>query len=327
MLRNLNTSSSGRRILGVPTVGVLGSTVAGEVGGVAGLLFNDVASGSLFGDLVRAEVLTHNLPDGTLFVWEDGSFSVVGAPDGVYTLFYRLWVNGVAATVDLGYGPGVGVITITVGAAVTLPVPVILPYESFLSDILPYVPGAPDDIVIQHLRRACIEFYQRTEAWRVKLPAVSALEGYTEYAMPLPTQAALAKMKAYYINGVQAAVATVGQGDDAVAFGSNHDAVWTLNKTTFYVNPPPATGDLMKLDVSLKPSQASSGIYDFLYEQHAEHLRDGALARMFAMPGQPWTSLELATYHKGMFEAAVNRVGLSSSKGHGGRMRVQAHTY
>ena len=56
-------------------------------------------------------------PAGTMTVYEDSSFSYVGASD--YAL-YRLYQDGVASTVDIGYGAGIGRIELSVGAAATL---------------------------------------------------------------------------------------------------------------------------------------------------------------------------------------------------------------
>ncbi len=56
-------------------------------------------------------------PAGTLTVYEDSSFSYVGATD--YAL-YQLYQDGVASTVDIGYGPGIGRIELSVGATATL---------------------------------------------------------------------------------------------------------------------------------------------------------------------------------------------------------------
>ncbi len=53
-------------------------------------------------------------PAGTLTVYEDSSFSYVGATD--YAL-YQLYQDGVASTVDIGYGAGIGRIELSVGAA------------------------------------------------------------------------------------------------------------------------------------------------------------------------------------------------------------------
>ena len=53
-------------------------------------------------------------PAGTLTVYEDSSFSYVGASD--YAL-YRLYQDGVASTVDIGYGAGIGRIELNVGAS------------------------------------------------------------------------------------------------------------------------------------------------------------------------------------------------------------------
>lgn len=56
-------------------------------------------------------------PAGTLTVYEDSSFSYVGASDFA---LYQLYQDGVASTVDIGYGPGIGRIELSVGATATL---------------------------------------------------------------------------------------------------------------------------------------------------------------------------------------------------------------
>lgn len=78
-------------------LGVLGSSVpsTGEHG--ASYLYNDLDLPADNGVEVRGLVETPP-SDGTFFAYEDGSFSLVGAPDGEYTFTYRLYVDGV----DLG---------------------------------------------------------------------------------------------------------------------------------------------------------------------------------------------------------------------------------
>lgn len=91
---------AGAVVYGVPGLGVLGSviratTATGNHG--PGLLYNDWDSSADDAKEFRALVETPPVA-GVLNVREDGSFTLTGAPDGAYSLVYRLFVDGV----DLG---------------------------------------------------------------------------------------------------------------------------------------------------------------------------------------------------------------------------------
>lgn len=107
MLRNLNQSSGGRRILGVPHVGIIASqiiseTATGDQG--AGLLYDEALVNT--GKQLRLNV-TSTPSSGSLFVHENGSFELTGAADGSYTIGYQYFVDNVlggsdTATVTVG---------------------------------------------------------------------------------------------------------------------------------------------------------------------------------------------------------------------------------
>lgn len=77
--------------------GVLGSDVPSTGLYGASYLYNDLTLPADASKEVRGLIITPPSA-GTWYAWEDGSFSLVGAPDGVYTFVYRLYVDGV----DLG---------------------------------------------------------------------------------------------------------------------------------------------------------------------------------------------------------------------------------
>lgn len=107
-----------RLVYGVDGFGVLGSVIRSATGTGAhgpGLLYNDWDSGD---DAKQFRALIVSPPSsGTLFVHEDGSFTLTGAIDGSYTLTYRLFVDGVdmgtaTASFSIGvtvYRPGTDV--------------------------------------------------------------------------------------------------------------------------------------------------------------------------------------------------------------------------
>lgn len=88
---------SGAYVIGEMGLGVLGSAVpsTGEHG--ASYLYNDLSLPADNGKEIRGLIVTPPSA-GTFFAYEDGSFSLIGAPDGSYTFTYRLFVDGV----DLG---------------------------------------------------------------------------------------------------------------------------------------------------------------------------------------------------------------------------------
>jgi len=119
MLRNLNKSSVGRRILGVPTVGILASkivtdTATGDSG--PGLLYDEALANA--GVQLRLRV-TSMPSSGSLFVHEDGSFEFTGASDGQHVIAYNWYSDNVQAGSDSAI-VSVGTVSNTVpGATLT----------------------------------------------------------------------------------------------------------------------------------------------------------------------------------------------------------------
>jgi hypothetical protein len=106
MLRNLNTSTGGKRILGTPKTGVLGSLIPSTGDNGAGYCYNDLVFPTDNAKEIRGQILTWPSA-GTLTAYEDTSFEF-SAPDGVYYFTYQLYVDGVSvgspATVTLVVG-------------------------------------------------------------------------------------------------------------------------------------------------------------------------------------------------------------------------------
>lgn len=97
---------SGAYVIGETGLGVLGSAVpsTGEHG--ASYLYNDLTLPADASKEIRGLIVT-SPSAGTFYAWEDGSFSLIDAPDGTYTFTYRLFVDGVdlgtaTATIDIG---------------------------------------------------------------------------------------------------------------------------------------------------------------------------------------------------------------------------------
>lgn len=118
MLRNLNQSSGGQRVCGTPKSGVLGSLIPSTGDNGAGYTYNDL---SLPADNTKEICgrITSWPSAGTLTAYEDTSFEFSGAPDGVYSFQYQLYVDGVAVGPPASVGLTVGYIAASATFAVT----------------------------------------------------------------------------------------------------------------------------------------------------------------------------------------------------------------
>jgi hypothetical protein len=88
---------SGAYVIGETGLGVLGSNIPSTGLYGASYLYNDLSLPADANKEIRGLIVTPPSA-GAFFAYEDGSFSLIGAPDGAYTFVYRLFVDGV----DLG---------------------------------------------------------------------------------------------------------------------------------------------------------------------------------------------------------------------------------
>lgn len=110
-----NELIDGAYVIGNTGLGVLGSAVpdAGVHG--ASFLFNDLSLPEDATKEIRGQIVT--TPGvGTFYAWEDGSFSLTGAPDGAHSFTYRLFVDGAdlgtaTATITVGLTDGISGVT------------------------------------------------------------------------------------------------------------------------------------------------------------------------------------------------------------------------
>lgn len=106
---------SGALVVGNRGLGVLGSDIPSAGDNGAGYLYNDLSLPADASKEVRGLILTQPSA-GMLYAYEDSSFEFTGAPDGVYTFTYRLYVDGAdtgVGTVNLQVGAPVAVVSAT----------------------------------------------------------------------------------------------------------------------------------------------------------------------------------------------------------------------
>lgn len=190
-------------------------------------------------------------------------------------------------------------------------------FEDAYQHVMPYVPGAPDQTVLYHLRQSAIDWCTRTLCWQSDLDTIPTVIDQDTYEIPIPIDSSLVKILGWNIDaGEPLACTTAAIGRKLKLCGSGADALWTPDKISVVVNPTPAeAGKEILLNVALKPTQDALEMPTFIYEQYIQHISAGAIARIAALPRQPWTDLQLAAMKGGEFEQTLNRTASAVSRG------------
>lgn len=237
------------------------------------------------------------------------SFTPTEADNGVS--FDAVATNIVTSTTSLA-----AVLTVTPAGVAPL---ALVDFDRWLPFVLPDAPGCPRDTAIHHIRQAAMEFLELTHAWQADLPAVRSVAGETDYPLALPAGSAAVKLFAFAWGDNQGRVIDVADGrSKRAAWHRDELAAWIVNRSTVGINPAPSAADIpLVFRVSLKPTQAALDVPDEVFEQYADAIGTGALARILKLGGQAWTDVRRSAMLREDFDQAVDKVQWQVQKNFG----------
>ena len=79
------------------------------------------------------------------------------------------------------------------------------------------------------------------------------------------------------------------------------------NTVCLVEKPKKSIDDGLHLLCAVKPNRDAAGVAEFIFEDWAEEIAYGALARIHAMMGRVWANPQLVTYYQSKFRAAISR--------------------
>lgn len=183
-----------------------------------------------------------------------------------------------------------------------------------LADFVPemqyQVRDCPQPIVERELRRAVIDFCERSRFWRRTLDSMSVFNSYTDVDLILPANSTVAGVIWATHNGDRLDIVT----DRGLIAATRDDRTGT--PTAIYVEdskahlaPIPGSNYDFSLvvRVALKPTATATEVDDRLVDHFNDTLIDGALARLLMMKDFSWYDPKLAQYYREMFAEGVFR--------------------
>jgi len=200
--------------------------------------------------------------------------------------------------------------------------------ESFLPFVLPSVPGCTDPAAIEAIRTAAIEFCKQTDLVQ-RVSTYNIVAATQDYTVTVPSDMQLARVLGAAHEGTWLESAPPGEVESPTALtgATIGDAVlasgtpwaWfqkTPTAATISLYPVPDTAVTLGLTIkaAFYPTQSCTVVEDVLFNEYVFTIAAGAIARLMATPGMPFTS-QLAPVYEKKFRAGTSAGNLHALHG------------
>lgn len=190
--------------------------------------------------------------------------------------------------------------------------------EEFLPKVLPFAPGCPEPVALEHIRNAAMEFCEETKLWRFD---DSFDVGNDPNVVCTPSGAVIHEIERCDFNGKKLDPAGIGWLDEHHPDWRSDD--FRLDGVPRYftqirpdtVRVVPNQNGRLKVWLRLKPSEDAEQLPDFIATQHRNLIGWGALAGILMLPNQTFTDPNRATYFQAKFDQALGRKSRLQSQG------------
>lgn len=194
-------------------------------------------------------------------------------------------------------------------------------WKVFHELVLPVVPGCPVAVVNSAIKSAVIEFCEKSNLWQAESEPTDIVAGIASYSFKPPTGSKVVEGIAAYLEGRPLHAVSI--------YDLNlNQPTWreleTPEPNRYFMDgdhsirlvgtPAKALQEALTIQVALKPTRAAVECPSFLYEDWAETIASGALARLLVMPGKDWTHAGMAEYHKTEFKIGIARARSKAMK-------------
>jgi hypothetical protein len=192
--------------------------------------------------------------------------------------------------------------------------------DTFLTYVLPFVPGCSDPMAIQALRLAATDMCNRTDIVQ-RVITMDATTGVSAYPIPVPANMNLNRILSVdwqgkrlspatpdavasdvAVRGIAIGTASPRTGDPAIYF----QALPTDDTFLLYPIPDSTVVGGLTIRASFAPNNAALTVDDVLFDDWVETVAAGALQRLMAMPGQQFTDVHASAINRATFEGGIN---------------------
>jgi hypothetical protein len=196
-------------------------------------------------------------------------------------------------------------------------------WSKFLPEVAHEVPGCPILTIENAIRRAVIDFCERSEFLTVDLDPIDVVAGESIYDISAGTSLDIAKVLFVRFDGKTLLPKTKEylfewDGDWDTKVGTPTMVTQdNYNQIRLVLGPDTDLVAGLKVNVAVMPSATATGCDDVIYSRFMDAIASGAKSRLMAIPGAPWNKPDMVTFYGNQFEFEVGKAAAMAAKAYG----------
>jgi len=200
-------------------------------------------------------------------------------------------------------------------------------WEDYLPEVLIEADGCPEQVAINAVRNAAIEFCTMSESWRAELDPLNIAVDEAEYPLDIPSGSQVIILRWGRLIDANGGKSKLTTTDEDMLDASEGRLVWrTLTGTVEWIYmidestarivriPETAVTNGLIVGVTLAPTRDSYEGPDYLYNKWVEEIAHGAKMRLLNMKTRDWYNAPAAAQCKTAFYRGVNRAKIRASR-------------
>lgn len=206
------------------------------------------------------------------------------------------------------------------------------PLSDFLPRLLIYTPACSEPLAEQALLDAAIDFCERSSVIRYTTDPIAVIENIVEYEICAPSNdQTVARVLKVFLNGepieaIMAEVRTPVPEDPARPSG--YSIIEDDCGLTLRLNVIPDDAYTLSVELALRPAKTARKVDSRLYTRWMDAVVAGALSRLYAVPGQPFSDGGAAVYQASRAARMMNSARIEGSYGRvRGSMAVRSRPF
>lgn len=196
-----------------------------------------------------------------------------------------------------------------------------VPFTLYVPDVIMHAPNCPEFTAVHAIRLTVTDFCTKTHWWKYKSDPLDLEAGEKEYQIEVPNGAEpVAVTAAWYL------------GRPLWPLGYSAKNKWQVIDLDLREGPPQAfsqsdtenlilspvprdseSGALV-IECALRPKRNATGAGKDLLDRWDDAIVNGTLARLYAIPNQPYTNHELAKMRDKMYREDVTLAKIDANK-------------
>jgi hypothetical protein len=175
--------------------------------------------------------------------------------------------------------------------------------REFLPRLMVYTPACSEPLAEQALLDSAIEFCEKTLVIRKYLEYIPVMPGVNEYEVDLPSkQYDLSRVVSAALDSEAIGLTMADNRVFVTAHSGKPQSVTVMERecaVSLVFDKIPDDCYRLDLDVALKPARNATQLDDDLYDRWMDAVVAGALARLYMVPGQPFSDASAGIYQTG----------------------------